>query len=88
MKPRRWASLLELWPGSILDLQTAMQCDRQSLYWLRSCTHRKPPHRLLASLAAVLAERGTCDGSVVPTVQELTAAWMRAKGAKAPKVMP
>ena len=76
-KPRPWAAMFDLYPGTFASLVTAMQSNRATLWQLKVGTHRKVPHELLASLAAVL-ERGTADGSVPPTREELTAAWMAA----------
>lgn len=82
-RPRPWARLLELFPGSLETMVEAMGSNRQSVWQLRCGSHRKVPHALLGSLATAFASIGTADGSVAPTQQELTAAWLRAfrKGA-------
>lgn len=76
-KPRTFAHLVDLFPGSQTQLVQALGTNRHTLWELRRGEHRKVPHDLLALLAAVL-ERGTADGSPAPTREELTAAWMAA----------
>ena len=76
-KPRPWAEMLDLYPGTFASLVEAMGSNRNTVWQLKTGMHRKTPHDLLALLAAVL-ERGTADGSVAPTREELTAAWLQA----------
>lgn len=76
-RPRPWATLLELFPGTFVELVAALGTNRSTAWDLRTGRHRKTPHDLLRRLADLLAQ-GTADGSAPPTAQELTAAWLKA----------
>jgi len=81
MKPRTWANLFGLFPGTQGELATALGISRQSLWVTVSAAHDRVPLHTVRRLLVVLRRCGTIDGSRTPSLQEAVVAWRRARAA-------
>lgn len=72
-------TLVDLYPGSRLALARAMGCGRVALWEVERYRHVRAPLALLRKLHAALTATGFPDGSQVPSVEALVAAWWRGK---------